>query len=115
MPQNPERIDSKRSAKDLKPKQRIFILINDIPAAISTVASVCFVADATAMLHAAVHVDGIRDNLVAGTAFDVTNKTNAATVFFVGRVIQPVLFRQAAIYYYGYNCSSLYVSLYLHC
>jgi hypothetical protein len=39
---------------------------------------------------------GIIDDLAGSLAFDVGHEPHAATVFFVGRVIKPVSFRQTA-------------------
>ena len=54
------------------------------------VARVLFVADTAAMLHAAVHVQGVFDDGAAWPTLDVTNEADAAAVFLVGGVVQPL-------------------------
>jgi hypothetical protein len=39
------------------------------------------------VFHAAVHGGGVRYDLVAGPTLYVADKTNAATVFFIGGIV----------------------------
>jgi len=69
------------------------------------IAAVLFVTHATAVLHTAVHVGGIGDDLVAWSTFDVTNEANSTAVFFVHRIVQTARFGQSAI------CNPRHISL----
>ena len=55
------------------------------------------------MLHAAVHGRCIGNDLMAWTPFNVTNKTDAAAVFFVGGVIQASFFGQVTVEGYAHK------------
>ena len=63
----------------------------------STISGVLFVADTAAMFHAGVHVQSVLDNLSTRATFDVADKADATAVFFVGRVIQTLLFWQSKL------------------
>ena len=61
------------------------------------IASIGLVAHTAAMLHATVHGKGILQDSMAGSALDVTDKTNAAAVFLVGWIVKPMLAGQVAV------------------
>ena len=61
------------------------------------VAGVGFVANSAAMLHAAVHVIGILQDLVAGSALNVTDEADATAIFFIGWVVKPIFAGQIAL------------------
>ena len=61
------------------------------------VARVRLVANASTVLHAAVHLESVLQNFVTGSALNVADEADAAAVFFVGGIVQPVLLREVAV------------------
>ena len=60
----------------------------------SAIAGVGFAAAGAPMAHVVQHLPGIEDHLMASSSLDVGNETYATAIFFIGRIVEPVLFRK---------------------
>ena len=56
----------------------------------SAVACILFEATAAAVVHSGIDVVGVRQNFMAGYAFDMGDKAHTTGIFFEGRVVETV-------------------------